>query len=145
MKLSRPAQFAEHIQPICLANPAVTFHPGHQCVVTGWGKTNFSNAEAEDFPREVVVPIVPDEKCNSSRSYNGLITKNMVCAGLDEGGKDACQFDSGGPMVCKEGEHWIQTGVVSFGNGCAKPYYYGVYVDMQELSGWVKRIIQYMS
>ena len=39
--------------------------------------------------RCVEVPIISSEDCN--RSYPGLITDRMVCAGYKEGGKDACQ------------------------------------------------------
>lgn len=44
------------------------------------------------FPQplqEVSVPIVSNRVCN--RAYTGSITNNMLCAGLNEGGKDSCQ------------------------------------------------------
>uniref|UniRef100_A0A8C3HLP3 Peptidase S1 domain-containing protein n=1 Tax=Chrysemys picta bellii TaxID=8478 RepID=A0A8C3HLP3_CHRPI len=37
----------------------------------------------------VEVPIVSDQVCE--RSYPGMITSTMMCAGYPEGGKDACQ------------------------------------------------------
>lgn len=48
--------------------------------------------------QEVSLPIVSNSRCN--RLYNGEITNNMICAGLEEGGKDACH-------VRTSAEHFI--------------------------------------
>ena len=50
---------------------------------------------------EVTVPIVDRDICNGKDWYDGEITENMICAGLEEGGKDACQGDSGGMLGTK--------------------------------------------
>ena len=42
------------------------------------------------------VPIISTSICNSKEWYNGELTKKMICAGYEQGGKDACQGDSGG-------------------------------------------------
>jgi hypothetical protein len=61
----------------------------------------------------------------------------MLCAGLDEGGKDSCQGDSGGPLLLKVGDAYVQVGVVSFGNGCGLPNSPGVYTRISGVKDWL--------
>ena len=56
----------------------------------------------------------------------------MICAG--SGGKDSCQGDSGGPLVDVNG---YLIDIVSWGHGCARDGYPGVYT---ETSYFVERI-----
>ncbi|CAH2237274.1 jg11240 [Pararge aegeria aegeria] len=81
----------------------------------------------------VQVPTVSTEECNMSYGY---ISKRMICAGVPEGGKDSCQGDSGGPAV---GDGPIQLGIVSFGVGCARPGYPGVYSNVSSLRNWIRK------
>lgn len=48
-----------------------------------------NDMEQNEFLRAVVVPIVDQADCNAA--YNNIITSNMICAGIDAGGKDSCQ------------------------------------------------------
>ena len=57
----------------------------------------------------------------------------MICAGEDNGDKDACQGDSGGPLVV-DGK---LAGVVSWGIGCAEAQYPGVYANIATLSDFI--------
>lgn len=81
---------------------------------------------------KVDVPIVDRDTCNDA--YGGDITDGMVCAGLEAGGKDACQGDSGGPLTIDG----TLVGVVSWGNGCARPGYYGVYSNVGKFADWIE-------
>ena len=103
----------------------------------GWGSSSSCPADSPEVLREVEVPIVSDTVCEAAssdsvtlalengqcvteaRSYSGVISSDMVCAGSS--GKDACQGDSGGPFTVKSSstsQHDL-VGVVSWGYGCA--------------------------
>ncbi|XP_051256442.1 serine protease 1 [Dicentrarchus labrax] len=135
LKLSAPVNLTDNIYPICLASANSTFHTGVNSWVTGWGQTG--NGSLSDILQEVNVPIVGNNECECAY-YD--ITENMICAGLRAGGKDACQGDSGGPLVTKNGPIWVQSGVVSFGEGCAKPMTPGVYTRVSQYQDWISNI-----
>ncbi|XP_036003892.1 polyserase-2 [Fundulus heteroclitus] len=141
LKLSEPVSFTSYISPVCLAASDSTFNSGVDSWITGWG--TIGSGVALPSPQnlmEVEVPVVGNSQCASSYGQN-TITDNMICAGLLEGGKDACQGDSGGPMVSKQCDRWIQSGIVSFGKGCAEPNFPGVYTRVSQYESWINSVI----
>ncbi|XP_077386662.1 polyserase-2-like [Festucalex cinctus] len=137
LKLSLPVNFTDFIGPVCLATQNSTFFTGTESWVTGWG--TIGSGVPLPSPQnlmEVEVPVVGNRQCNCD--LNPItVTDNMICAGLREGGKDSCQGDSGGPMVSKQGSQWVQSGVVSFGRGCAEPEKPGVYARVSRYQDWI--------
>ena len=100
---------------------------GTNMLATGWGALS----EGGSFPinlRKVSLPLVSRTNCNDANSYNGQITTNMLCAGRDSGGIDTCQGDSGGPLTRGSS----LTGIVSWGNGCARRNLFGVYTRVSQ-------------
>jgi len=117
------------------ASEAMLAGSGIMAIVTGWGLTSEDGEGSSDL-LEVGLPIVDQKKCNLA--YNGDITETMFCAGYPEGGKDSCQGDSGGPLMVSDGEGgYALAGVVSWGNGCALPGYYGVYARVSQFTEWI--------
>lgn len=52
---------------------------------------------------------------------------------------DTCQGDSGGPlMVFTPNHQWVLVGLTSFGYGCARPDYAGVYTRVSMYQNWIQ-------
>uniref|UniRef100_A0A3Q2R1M0 Peptidase S1 domain-containing protein n=1 Tax=Fundulus heteroclitus TaxID=8078 RepID=A0A3Q2R1M0_FUNHE len=139
LKLSKPVNFTSYISPVCLASSDSTFYSGVDTWITGWGTIGIPLSSPQNL-MEVEVPVVGNRECKCSYGESS-ITDNMICARLQEGGKDSCQGDSGGPMVSKQGDRWIQAGIVSLGIGCAKPDYPGVYTRVSQHESWINGVI----
>lgn len=80
------------------------------------------------------MPITADCKHIEDRKGHEL------CAGYKGGGRDACQGDSGGPLVCKSvtnPDEWYLAGIVSHGEGCARPDEPGVYTRVALFNDWI--------
>lgn len=130
--------------------PAVELNKG-QIVVTqsqqkiiattaGFGLSRQGGWATEPVLRKVNVPLVTQQECNSAQSYNGRVTDQMMCAGLPEGGKDSCQGDSGGPLyLTRPNGSAVLIGVVSWGEGCARPRKYGVYARVSSVIQWIEQ------
>ncbi|MDI5940405.1 MULTISPECIES: S1 family peptidase [Micromonospora] len=97
--------------------------------VAGWGAAREGGAQ-QRYLLKATVPFVSDSVC--STNYGGdIIPAEEICAGYASGGTDTCQGDSGGPMFRRDAANaWIQVGIVSWGNGCARPNYPGVYTQV---------------
>lgn len=106
-------------------------------VVIGWGVRSEFSADVSETLQKVEVPLVSQEVCN--KAYKGKISDTMLCAGYKDGKKDACQMDSGGPLVVKnkKGE-FVLAGIVSWGAGCARPDAYGVYSKVSAVQDWIE-------
>ena len=130
------------VLPICLPHAKTCFPEGTQCVTTGWGLTS----EKGDFPdklQEVAVEIFEKRACKSLNGYAN-IKETALCAGYNDGRRDACSGDSGGPLVCRLDAPytgaWVLYGVVSWGYGCARPNNPGIYSSVREYMGWITKI-----
>jgi trypsin len=82
---------------------------------------------------KVDVPVVARATCRNNYSATA-ITDRMFCAGVSAGGKDSCQGDSGGPIVSSSR---VLLGIVSWGDGCARPGKPGVYASVGALRSFI--------
>lgn len=115
--------------------PAAGNEPTGTITTSGWGYLKEGGGTLPADLQIVHVPVVDRATCNTAYGAN-RITEAMFCAGvLGTGGADACQGDSGGPVVDAAGK---LVGAVSWGRGCARPDYPGVYTRVGNFIDWVK-------
>ncbi|XP_058833810.1 trypsin 5G1-like [Topomyia yanbarensis] len=132
LKLAKAVGLNEKFYAVELPEQDEPITEGTCLQVSGWGDTHNAE-ESHELLRATKVPLVSQEVCR--KAYTSMITDRMLCAGYQEGGKDACQGDSGGPLV--DGRK--QIGVVSWGHGCARPGFPGVYARVAAVRNWIKK------
>ncbi|GAA4462909.1 S1 family peptidase [Phytohabitans houttuyneae] len=105
--------------------------------IAGWGATREGGAQ-QRYLMKATVPFVSDSSCDSM--YGGdIIVNEEICAGYTSGGVDTCQGDSGGPMFRRDASNaWVQVGITSWGNGCARPNFPGVYTEVSTFASAIQ-------
>jgi len=123
------------IAPTDVARLAAT---GTLGVVVGWGLAR-EGLEAHNAMRGATVQVVSNQTCNGLASYAGTVADSMLCAGFPEGVRDSCQGDSGAPLIVGDGKgDRLLIGIVSWGEGCARPLKFGVYTRASAYFDWIK-------
>ncbi|CAD7012578.1 trypsin alpha-3 [Ceratitis capitata] len=121
------------IQPIKLAAavPAVN----STATVAGWGAAA-EYAAYETQLLEANVRIIAEAQCKKAYGA-GRISAAMLCAsGTNANGGiiDACQGDAGSALVF----NGTAVGLVSWGNGCGREGYPGVYTNLTHFKAWIE-------
>ncbi|XP_055594382.1 trypsin-1-like [Uranotaenia lowii] len=135
VKLHNAVNVVERFVTVCLPTPGKSY-ANKEGTVTGWGK--LANGSLSQVLQKVQVPIMTNAQCKKSAYRASRITDNMMCAGFPDGGHDACQGDSGGPLQIGDTSLREVVGIVSWGEGCAKPNYPGVYTRVNRYLQWIK-------
>ncbi|KAJ1322827.1 trypsin [Microdochium nivale] len=105
----------------------------------GWGRLGEGQPGAETL-QKVSVPVIDRATCAATylgNPFGAEILESMVCAGYPEGGRDACNGDSGGPIV--DDASGVLVGLVSWGVGCARAEYPGVYTRVGLFVDWINQ------
>lgn len=104
-------------------------------IVSGFGRVG-EGRQPSVLLQRLSMPYVDRATCIESSQFK--ISNRMFCAGYDKEKKDACQGDSGGPHVTKYLDTYFITGIVSWGEGCAREGKYGVYTQVSKYIGWIR-------
>ncbi|XP_071805389.1 mannan-binding lectin serine protease 1-like [Asterias amurensis] len=150
--LNESIQFNDVIRPICLPPQSTHIEQGDDkhvyipnvadtdttAVVIGWGQIQKGRSTSNVLLEVYVGVNVPRNLCNMK--LNDPVTTNMVCAGSTEGGLDSCGGDSGGPLMLRDDvtNRYFTYGIVSWGEGCARPDKFGVYVRIENFVDWIQ-------
>ncbi|MFF4746613.1 serine protease [Streptomyces chengbuensis] len=107
--------------------------------IAGWGADKEGGSQ-QQYLLKAKVPFIDDATCQSAYG-DGLTPGEELCAGLlDTGGVDTCQGDSGGPMFRQDDAGaWTQVGIVSWGEGCARPGKPGVYTEVSAFAADIQK------
>ena len=134
LKLSSPV---DTVEPIAFNKAVYEPASGDSLTVIGFGALEEGGSSSSRL-QEVEVEAFSHSTCNDL--YSGDINeKTMLCAGEAGGGQDSCQGDSGGPIFSLN--PLLQIGVVSWGIGCARSGYPGVYARTSGAADWIESTI----
>lgn len=111
-------ELSSHIDTICLPelpDQSSGQYSSDNCVVMGWGRDRIKVGQFQTSLRQIKLSLVPHDKCQDNlRATDRLkddyvLHDSFICAGGEEG-KDACEGDGGGPLVCPGKENparWV--------------------------------------
>ncbi|XP_076171824.1 trypsin-1-like [Ptiloglossa arizonensis] len=137
LRLNERVPLSDTIRPICLPSVRDNQYIGTKAIASGWG-TLHEDGKPSCLLQEVEVPVMSLQDCRNTSYSPRMISDNMMCAGYAHGKKDSCQGDSGGPLIAeREDKKYELIGVVSWGNGCARPGYPGVYTRVTRYIDWI--------
>ncbi|KAM5209578.1 kallikrein-7-like [Hipposideros larvatus] len=135
VKLSSRARLSSNVRKVNL--PSRCEPPGTTCTVSGWGTTTSPDVT---FPSELMctdVRLISSQECKSV--YKDLLGKSMLCAGIPNSKTNACNGDSGGPLMCKG----TLQGLVSWGTfPCGQPNDPGVYTQVCKYINWINETMR---
>ncbi|XP_061385410.1 transmembrane protease serine 9-like [Danaus plexippus] len=139
LQLNRPLEYTHAIRPVCLPKTADNLYVGKIATVAGWGAVQETGKWSCTL-LEAQLPILSNENCTKTKYDVTKIKEVMMCAGYPETAhKDACTGDSGGPLFMENSEHAYELiGIVSWGYGCARKGYPGVYTRVTKYLDWIR-------
>ncbi|CAH8644461.1 unnamed protein product [Dicrocoelium dendriticum] len=148
LKFRNPVPIGRFVNIACLPTASEELEPGKECYSVGWGHETQDATNISTILKHVPVSVVPKGECiinyatlrQSPEELPVAIEDTMICAGHSQGGKDSCQFDSGGPLVCQLNGQWRVMGIISFGHGCGLPKFPGVHTKVSAYIRWIKYV-----
>ncbi|XP_063897593.1 venom serine protease 34 isoform X1 [Helicoverpa armigera] len=123
-------EFSEYVGPACLPFKFNTDFAGRRVTILGWG-TKFFGGPKSNVLLKADVDVISQSACRSQIQ----VTDRQMCTYTP--GKDACQDDSGGPVLYTDPATGLlfNVGIISFGSSCASGP--GVNTRVTALLNWI--------
>lgn len=141
IRLASEVTYTDFIKPICLPS-VLNFERssvGHNLTVAGWGRT--LSSKKSSIKMKVNLPLYDPATCKQQFSKQGIeLNDAQLCAGGNYI-EDACDGDSGGPLMRPVSNYWVIEGVVSFGRSCGLEGWPGVYSRVSSHENWIRNTL----
>uniref|UniRef100_A0A8B9NJG9 Peptidase S1 domain-containing protein n=1 Tax=Accipiter nisus TaxID=211598 RepID=A0A8B9NJG9_9AVES len=135
LELNMPIKFSNTIKPICLPDNSHIFHEGARCFITGW-EGSLTSMMAKLSATHPVSPNIYNSHSTAPSTPHARLDP-AEDTNLGKG-------DAGGPLACKEPSgKWFLAGITSWGYGCARPYFPGVYTKVTAVQGWIAQNLKH--
>ncbi|KAJ9578622.1 hypothetical protein L9F63_005112 [Diploptera punctata] len=142
LELDDNVDWSKSVWPACLPQAEDPSFVGKEATAAGWGwiQPDVTGKRA-DILQKVTLLVVDNDTCRNWYKSEGKKTKiadSQICAGYEQGGRDTCWADSGGPLMVGDENRITVVGVVSTGIGCARPKLPGLYTRLTNYSSWIR-------
>ncbi|XP_047519483.1 trypsin delta-like [Pieris napi] len=132
LRLYSTLRFSSRVLPILLAARDSRLPANQMAIVSGWGLMKEKGQSAK-FLQSASIRTIVMKLCRQSGVNLGIDPASMFCAGsFTQPSPSVCHGDSGGPIV-SEG---LLIGAVSWGIGCARGNFPGVYTRLSDPVIW---------
>ncbi|XP_067633465.1 venom serine protease [Eurosta solidaginis] len=124
------------VGPICLPPTASTTFTYKYVDVAGWGTQSFAGPTSNSLMKANLI-VIDNSVCQ--QRYNVPIYASQMCTNDYAGtGRDACQYDSGGPVVLRNSRLFL-VGCISYGQACGQAYGTGVNTRITYYLNWIRQ------
>lgn len=148
LQLRDPLPVGSSMAPIALPSgqDAAVWPPaGTPATISGWGSTEFDGAPSNQL-RSAEVQVLGGPDSTECGRYGASFSADVeICAGLPQGGVDACQGDSGSPLVIDVAGRPVLAGVTSVGFECARADYPGIFTRLTSFISWLQTYVPALS
>ncbi|TGZ49911.1 Venom protease [Temnothorax longispinosus] len=128
--------FSIDIQPIKLAYYDERFVNKTCVYVTEWGR-NHINRRSMKRLRYTTLSIIRNDVCTQ---YWGISDKH-ICTAAAGLGQDACESNSGGPLIVRRNDQDFQIGIVSYGDQFCPTKSPNVFTKVSSYIDWIREVM----